>query len=276
MLPSKRKTLIRQLSFWQPGAIAFSGGVDSTLLLALAREAWDRPPLAVTFISPLLLPDEQTRIRELVGFLDLPLKWIPSREYQDPRFRKNTPSRCYHCKKHRFRLGNSLVKKMGLPYLLDGTNADDLKHYRPGIRAAREARVFSPLAAAGWTKAEIRRTSRQMGLPNWDLPSSPCLATRIAYGQPITRPLLKRLAQGEAFLHQMGLKETRLRVHGALIRVEVTPENFSLVLDKKNRAALLAHLSGLGFDTVTLDLKGFRSGSMDESRPGKRKRNGPA
>ena len=165
---------------------------------------------------------------------------------------------------------------MGLPYLLDGTNADDLRHYRPGIRAAREARVISPLAAAGWTKEEIRQTSRQMGLPNWDLPSSPCLATRIAYGQPITRPLLKRLAQGEAFLRQMGLKETRLRVHGALIRVEVTPENFSLVLDKKNRTALLAHLSGLGFRYVTLDLKGFRSGSMDESITGKRKRNGPA
>ena len=156
------------------------------------------------------------------------------------------------------------MKEKGLVYLLDGTNADDLQVYRPGIRAAREAGVLSPLALEGWTKADIRRVSREIGLPTWDLPSSPCLASRVAYGLPITLPLLRRLHMGEEALRQMGFSQCRLRYHGPIVRIEVPEEEQSLLLSGEGRKGLIERLSELGFAHITLDLKGFRSGSMDE------------
>ena len=153
---------------------------------------------------------------------------------------------------------------MGIRFLLDGTNADDLKTYRPGIRASKEAKVISPFAVLGWTKEEIREVSRSLDLLTWNQPSSPCLATRVAYGQPITLPLIKRLALGEEVLHQMGFSECRFRVHNTLVRIEVPEKDFELFFDTQKKNNLLSRLSALGFHYITLDLKGFRSGSMDE------------
>lgn len=265
MPSSKIKALIHFLKQFQPGAIAFSGGVDSTLLLYLCREAWDSPPLALTFFSPLVRDEERERIEQLADDLGVRLHRLKTKEYLDQRFKKNSPARCYYCKKSRFRQARPYLKEKGIRFLLDGTNADDLTVYRPGIRASREANVISPLAHLGWTKAEIRRASRNLGLPTWNQPSSPCLATRVAYGQPLTLPLLKRLALGEKALARLGLPEYRLRVHQSLVRIEVPQKEFSLFLDSGKRQDLIPHLSKLGFSYITLDLKGFRSGSMDET-----------
>ncbi len=273
MVPSRIQTLISYLRERQPSAVAFSGGVDSTLLLYLAQEAWADPPLALTFVSPLLTAEERDRIQKLADFIGARLHWTRTKEYLDPRFKKNTPSRCYYCKKSRLKEARPFLDQKLIKFLFDGTNADDLKTYRPGVRASREAKVLSPLALFGWTKKEIRRVSRRLGLPTWNQPSSPCLATRVAYGQPITLPTLKRLHHGEEVLGRMGFSESRLRLHNSLVRIEVPENEFGLIFDREKKLNLLSSLSALGFHYITLDLKGFRSGSMDEAiRSGKKTR----
>jgi pyridinium-3,5-biscarboxylic acid mononucleotide sulfurtransferase len=270
MPPSKTQKIINFLKPLQPGAVAFSGGVDSTLLLYLCREAWEKPPLAFTFLSPLLTVKERGRIPVLSRLIDSKLIWIKTKEYLDPDFKKNTKRRCYFCKKSRFIQAKRLLEKKGISFVLDGTNADDLKTYRPGIKAAQEAKIISPLASQGWTKADIRRVSRDLNLPTWNLPASPCLASRVAYGYPITLPLLRRLNQGEETLLEMGFSPCRLRYHGPIARVEIPEKQQFRLLQDGRRKALLDGLSDLGFTYVTLDLKGFRSGSMDEAfRTGK-------
>jgi pyridinium-3,5-biscarboxylic acid mononucleotide sulfurtransferase len=271
MPTSKTKTLINFLKQFQPGAVAFSGGVDSTLLLYLAREAWLDPPLALSFISPLLTAKERERIQTLGGSLKTRLQWLKTKEYLDQRFIKNTPFRCYYCKKSRIKQARPFLNQMGIKFLLDGTNADDLKTYRPGIRASREAKIISPFALLGWTKKEIREVSRDLSLPTWNQPSSPCMATRVVYGQAITLPLLKRLARGEEVLHQMGFGECRLRVHHSLVRIEIPENELNFMVDPKKKHDLLTRLSALGFTYITLDLKGFRSGSMDEGLKNRKK-----
>jgi uncharacterized protein len=271
MASSKIQSLITFLEQRQPGAVAFSGGVDSTLLLYLARQAWVTSPFALTFVSPLLTAKERDRIQKLSDFLQIRPHFLKTREYLSPRFKKNTPNRCYYCKQSRFSQARPVLARNGIKFLFDGTNADDLKTYRPGIRASREAKVISPLALLGWTKKEIRQVSRDLGLPTWDQPSSPCLATRIAYGLSITLPTLKRLALGEEILNRLGFSESRLRLHRSLVRIEVPEEEFRLIFDQERRLDLLSRLSALDFTYITLDLKGFRSGSMDEMlKPQKR------
>jgi uncharacterized protein len=265
VLPAPRlKALLNALQARQPGAVLFSGGVDSTLLLALAQKAWERPPLAISILSPLMTPEEKTGLRALAGLLGVPLKIFYGRETGLPAFRQNPPDRCYHCKKNRYQLVRPFLEKKGIRFLLDGTNADDLHDYRPGLKANREAGIISPLAELGWTKTEIRKTARRLGLPNWDRPAAACLASRIPYGDPVTPALLKRIAAGEEALHKMGLRECRLRSHGTLARVEVRPEDLERMLDKKNRAALVRALKKLGYRYLTLDLEGLRSGSLNE------------
>ncbi|HMK66693.1 MAG TPA: ATP-dependent sacrificial sulfur transferase LarE [Thermodesulfobacteriota bacterium] len=264
MLSSEIIKIKNSLKTLQPGAVAFSGGVDSTLLLYLCREVWEKPPLALTFLSPLLTPPERERIQDLTRRIGADLVWMKTKEYRDPDFKKNTKQRCYVCKKSRLAQAKGLLRKKEISFLLDGTNADDLKTYRPGIRAAREVGVISPLAREGWSKEDIRRVSRKLGLPTWNLPSSPCLASRVAYGYPITLPLLRRLYLGEEVLLKMGFSQYRLRYHGPLVRIEVPEKEQHILIQGRTRQELLSRLTALGFTYVTLDLKGFRSGSMDE------------
>lgn len=249
--------------------MAFSGGVDSTLLLYLAREAWGAAVWAVSFRSPLLSGQERERIEDLIRRFAVRHFWLRSVEYRDPDFRKNPPDRCYFCKKLRIRLARNFMERKGIRHLFDGTHADDLKVYRPGIRAAREGKIISPFAELNWTKKEIRAVSRRLGLPTWNLPSSPCLATRVAYGQSLSLALLNRLGQGEKLLHDLGFKEVRLRLHGNLLRLEIPPGEFPRLLAPRKRKVLLRNLSDLGFPYLTLDLVGLRSGSMDETLPGR-------
>ena len=263
MASPRLKDLMTALRRWQPGAIAFSGGVDSTLLLRLAREAWDRPPLAVCFLSPLMTGEEKTRVQEIAGSLGLPLKKIASREYLLPEFIENPPNRCYYCKQYRFRLARNFLETQRVPYLLDGTNADDLRDYRPGLLANRELKIVSPFALLGWGKREIRRASRRLGLPTWDQPSSACLATRIPFGTPIKKEELTRIGRAEAALRSLGFRECRLRVHGPIARIEIREKDFPKLMNKTTKAALEQTLTALGFTYITLDLQGLRSGSMN-------------
>jgi uncharacterized protein len=258
------QALITALRRWQPGAIAFSGGVDSTLLLLLAREAWDQPPLAISFVSPLMTSGEERQIRELTDRLRVPSKVFKGRPALDPAIRTNPPDRCYLCKKNRFRRALPFLERRRIPFLLDGTNADDLNEYRPGLRANREAGVISPFALLGWTKMDIRRAARRLGLPNWDQPSRACLATRVPYGHPLIGTLLKKIARGEALLHDLGFRESRLRAHGSIARIEIPEKEFPRLMKKKNREVLLQTLAGLGFTYIALDLQGLRSGSLNE------------
>jgi uncharacterized protein len=264
-MPSSKVNRIKNtLKPLQPGAVAFSGGVDSTLLLYLCREVWEKPPLALTFLSPLLTPRERERIQDLSRRIGVDLVWIKTKEYLDPDFKKNTKRRCYVCKRSRLTQAKGHLREKKINFLLDGTNADDLKTYRPGIQAAQEAGIISPLAQEGWSKKDIRRVSRDLGLPTWNLPSSPCLASRVAYGHPITLPLLRRLYLGEEVLLKTGFSQCRLRYHGPIVRIEVPEKEQHFLIQEKTRQELLSSLTALGFTYVTLDLKGFRSGSMDE------------
>jgi uncharacterized protein len=267
----KTKTLIEYLKRFQPGAIAFSGGVDSTLLLYLAREAWTASPLAISFVSPLLTPKERERIKILGKLLNISPSWLKTREYLDSDFIRNTPSRCYYCKRSRLKQARPFLAGREIKFILDGTNADDLRTHRPGIRASKEARVISPFASLGWTKQDIRKVSWELDLPTWNQPSSPCLATRIIYGQKVTLSLLKRLAQGEEALHQMGFEECRLRVHHNLVRIEIPEKQISSLMNPLKKSDLINRLSALGFTYLTVDLQGFRSGSMDEGLKDRKK-----
>ena len=264
MKPSNTQKLLDRLKSLQPGAVALSGGVDSTLLLSLCRKVWEKPPLAFTFLSPLLTAEERERVRDLSRLMGARLLWVKTREYLEPNFKKNSPRRCYYCKKSRLVQAKGILKKEGVSFLLDGTNADDVKTYRPGIKAAQEEKIISPLALEGWSKADIRALSRDLNLPTWNLPASPCLASRVAYGQPITLPLLRRLYLGEKALLQMGFSQCRLRYHGPVVRIEVPAKEQFLLLQEQRKGEILDRLSDLGFTYVTLDLKGFRSGSLDE------------
>ena len=264
MAANRLPALLSVLRDRQPGAVLFSGGVDSTLLLALARKAWNRPPLAISFFSPLMTAAEKNEIDRLAQWLGVRLKIVSSRETGWPAFRLNPPDRCYHCKKGRLEQARPLLQKKGIRFILDGTNADDLQDYRPGLRANREYGVSSPFADLGWTKAMIRRTARRLGLPNWDRPAAACLASRVPYGDPVTPALLKRIAAGEEALRQSGLREYRLRSHGTLARIEVRTDDLRRVMKPENRAALIAALKRLGYRHLTLDLEGLRSGSLNE------------
>ncbi|MBI5584624.1 MAG: ATP-dependent sacrificial sulfur transferase LarE [Deltaproteobacteria bacterium] len=264
MAATRLQALLSVLKSRQPGAVLFSGGVDSTLLLALAQKAWNRSPLAVSFLSPLMTAEEKAGIGELAQLLGTPLKIFQGRETRQPIFRRNPPDRCYHCKKSRFQQARPFLEKKGLRFLLDGTNADDLSDYRPGLKANREFGIVSPLADLGWTKTEIRKTARRLGLPNWDRPSAACLASRIPYGDPVTPARLKRIAAGEEALKKMGLREYRLRSHGTLARIEVREEDLGRLLQEKNRRTLIGILKNLDYRYLTLDLEGLRSGSLNE------------
>jgi pyridinium-3,5-biscarboxylic acid mononucleotide sulfurtransferase len=244
--------------------IAYSGGVDSTFLAAAAYEALGRDILAVfagSPVSPLLEKEEACTIASKVGFR---FKTIESKEMEEPAFVANTPDRCYYCKRELYSELKPIAVAEGLAWIADGTNADDPSDYRPGGRASREAGVRSPLLEAGLTKEDIRRLSREKGLPTWDRPASPCLASRIPYGTPVTPGVLNRIAMGEKYLHGLGFRQLRLRHHGDLARIELEPKDMAALLQQDIRLGVVEHLTALGYKYVALDLTGYRTGSLNE------------
>lgn len=246
-----------------PGAIvAYSGGLDSAFLADVAHEVLGARMVAVTAVSPSLAPSE----REAAAVLARARGWrheeIATHELEKPEYRRNAPDRCYHCKDTLFDALDVLAEQRKAVVLV-GTNLDDADDFRPGQRAAREHGVRAPLLEAGLDKREIRALSKQRGLPTHDKPASPCLSSRIAYGIEVTPERLDRVARAEAFLRSLGIRELRVRDHGDLARIEVPPSEVARLAEPDARERIAAFLKELGFHHVTLDLEGFRSGSLN-------------
>lgn len=251
--------------------VAFSGGVDSSLLLALACEALGaKRVVAVTAQSESLAADELALCRRVAAGLGVRLRLLRTRELARAGYRQNGPDRCYHCKSELFEtIEAEVLIEEGATAVAYGATADDLGDHRPGMRAAREHHVLAPLATAGLSKDEIRALSHAAGLETWDKPAHPCLASRIPYGQAVTAEKLGQVEAGERLLRQLGLRELRLRHHeqpgGMLARLEVPLAELGLLLEPEVRTTVVAGLRALGFAYVTLDLEGFRSGRLNEA-----------
>jgi uncharacterized protein len=244
--------------------IAYSGGVDSTLLIAVAHEVLGGGVLAVTACSPTYPANEVAEAESLARQLGVRHILIETHELDDPSFIANDPQRCYYCKRGLLNQLKRIAIEEGLSWVVDGTNYDDLSDYRPGMRAVGECGVRSPLMEAGLTKAEIRRLARSRGLPNWDKPANPCLSSRIPYGTPITSELLERISRAEESLARLGLSQFRVRHHGDIARIEVSPDDMALLTTGRIRLQVLGELAALGYRYITLDLAGYRQGSMNE------------
>jgi len=243
--------------------VAYSGGIDSTLLAFTANAVLGRRCLAVLASSDTYPESEATEAKRLARELGFAVHAVETHELVDPQFRANTPDRCYHCKVELFGLLRTLADSRGLAHVADGSNLDDLDDYRPGSRAAKEYGVISPLQAVGMTKADVREIAQMLTLPNWDKPSMACLASRFPYGEAITEAGLRRVADAEAALRALGLVQFRVRAHGDVARVEVDPDEMEHAWSRRGEMALA--LRDVGFAFVAQDLEGYRSGSLNET-----------
>ncbi|HID93951.1 MAG TPA: ATP-dependent sacrificial sulfur transferase LarE [bacterium (Candidatus Stahlbacteria)] len=244
--------------------IAYSGGVDSTFLLKIAQDVLEDRVVAVTASSETYPSYELEAAKDMAKGLGVRHIVVHTRELANRDFANNSPDRCYFCKRELFSKLKNIAKQYNLKFVLDGSNYDDLNDHRPGMRAAQEFEVRSPLQEAMLTKADIRLLSKEMNLPTWDKPSFACLATRIPYGDKITREKLKAIDQAENFLHSLGIKQVRVRHHGTVARIEVFKDDMPLLLREDLTNKIIEKFRNLGYTYVTLDLRGYRTGSMNE------------
>ena len=244
--------------------IAFSGGVDSSFLLKVTHDVLKDKVVAATASSETYPASELEAARKIARELGVKHLIIQTEELSNQNFAKNSPQRCYFCKTELFTRLNKIAKEQGLNYVVDASNYDDLADFRPGMQAGQELGVKSPLKEARLTKAEIRSLSYKMNLATWDKPSLACLASRIPYGTKITREKLKRVDEGERFLRDLGIRQLRIRDHDGIARIEVAPEEMSLFWQKDMTGLIIDKLKKLGYTYVTLDLEGYRTGSMNE------------
>ena len=268
-LEEKEASLRAYLAARKPLAVAFSGGVDSTLLLYLAVQACGAENiLAVTAATPFFPLRERQEAIDFAKSLGVRHLVVETDEMSIPGFAENPPDRCYLCKKHLFSGMMETAAAAGFPSVCEGSNMDDNGDYRPGLTAIAELGVLSPLRAAGLCKSEIRALSRKYDLPTWSKPSFACLASRFVYGETITKEKLSRVEKAEDFLRDAGFSQVRVRIHGAagdLARIEVSPEDISRFADDTLREAVTAAAKAAGFRYVTLDLQGYRVGAMNEA-----------
>jgi pyridinium-3,5-biscarboxylic acid mononucleotide sulfurtransferase len=244
--------------------IAFSGGVDSAYLACIAGQELGDRALAVTADSPSYPRRHRDIAQRLARDLRLHHEFIRTREFDDPAYRANAPDRCYHCKRDLFGRLTEIARARGFAVVVDGNNADDRGDFRPGRAAARELGVRSPLDEVGLTKDEIRALSRQAGLVTWDQPASACLSSRIPYHNEVTAEKLGMIEQAEDALHDLGFRVCRVRHHEELARIEVGRDEMARALDPDIRAAMASRLKGIGYRYVSLDLEGYRTGSLND------------
>jgi len=250
--------------------VAFSGGVDSTLLLKAAREMLGDNVLAVTAVSPLISREEKNDAVEMANLIGAAHRQVETEDLADALLAANPPDKCYHCKKRRFGLLRQMAEAQGFKFVADGTNSDDFGDYRPGMKAVRELGIRSPLSEVGLCKDEIRRLSRLLELPTWDKPSAACLASRVPYGYAITAEKLKQIDEGEIYLRRLGIcRQVRVRHHGSVARLEVDPRSISRFMEDETRALVTEFFTKLGFQFVALDLEGYAMGSLNRELPPK-------
>ncbi len=242
--------------------VAYSGGVDSALLIKVAHDCLGDRAVAVTALSASVPAQEFSDAEAVAREIGARHVTIESHETDDPRYLANGPDRCYFCRDDMFSRLTEYAQREGYRYVLDGNNADDVGDHRPGRQAAREHSVRSPLLEAGLTKAEIRELARALGLPNWDKPASACLSSRVPYYTPITLTVLSQIERAELILKKLGFRQLRVRHHNQVARIEVEPDDLQRLLT--HREQIVKQFEALGYTYVTLDLSGFRSGNMNK------------
>ncbi len=263
-LAQKRDRLLDLLRGYGSCAVAFSGGLDSGVLAKAARLALGDRAVALTGASASMAAGELDHAAELARQIGIRHESVATDELSLPAYQANQPDRCYHCKMALFTTLEEVAKRCGAAVVADGSNQDDQGDYRPGLRALRERNVRSPLAECGFSKAELRRLAEHWGLPVADKPATPCLSSRIAYGQQVTPERLRMIDRAEQFLRERGFRPLRVRYHaGDLARIEVPPDQLPRLVESELRRELVEHLRSLGFKYVAVDLEGFRSGSMN-------------
>lgn len=263
-LDAKRRRLLELLGSFDGVAVAFSGGIDSTVVAQAAYLALGERAVAVTADSPSVARSELEEARALAQRIGIRHRIVKTDEFADADYVRNDGTRCYFCKDELYTRIESLVPELGVQAICSGANLDDRGDYRPGLKAAAEHAVRHPLQEAGFTKADVRALARAWDLPTWDKPASPCLSSRLAPGVAVTTERTGRIEAAEAFLHSLGLSECRVRLHeGELARIEVPAQEIARLAEPAVRAGLLHRLKQMGFQFVTLDLEGFRSGSLN-------------
>ncbi|MFN5592562.1 MAG: ATP-dependent sacrificial sulfur transferase LarE [Aphanizomenon sp.] len=247
--------------------IAYSGGVDSTLVAKIAYDVLGDRALAVTAVSPSLLPEELEDAKIQAATIGISHKLVQTQEMDNPNYTSNPVNRCYFCKSELHDTLKPLALELGYPYVVDGVNADDLHDYRPGIQAAKERGARSPLAEIGVTKAEVRQISQKLGLPWWDKPAQPCLSSRFPYGEEITIAKLQRVGRAEIYLRTLGWQNLRVRSEGDTAKIELSPDKIKDFVTMTDLPSLVSVFQNWGFIYITLDLEGYRSGKLNQVLP---------
>lgn len=244
--------------------IAFSGGVDSTFLLKVAKDVLKGKVVAATALSPTYPQEEVEQARRTAKQFGVKHILIETKEFDNPQFVNNSPQRCYYCKKELFSTLMKLAEENNIRWVADGSNLDDTGDFRPGMQAARELGVRSPLKEAGLSKNDIRKLSKKMGLPTWNKPSFACLASRFPYGMKIKKEEIVKVSEAESFLRKMGISQVRVRHYKDTARIEVECDEIPNLFEEHRRERIVKKFKQLGYTYVTVDLEGYRSGSMNE------------
>ena len=263
-LQEKRVTLVNNLIQMESVIVAYSGGVDSAFLAAIANEVLGDKAIAVTAVSPSLAPSELEEAKTLASELELNFMTLNTKEVEREDYQANNPDRCFFCKDELYSHLIRYAEEEGYKFVLNGTNKDDLGDYRPGIEAAKQYGVLSPMVDVNLTKEEIRLLSKDMDLNTWDKPAQACLSSRIPYGTTVTVEALTKIAKAEHFLRTKGFKQLRVRHHDTIARIEMEPTDFQDLISEPLRTEITEAFKDFGYSYVTLDMDGFRSGSLNE------------
>lgn len=263
-ITDKREHLLTLLRSFDSCAVAFSAGVDSTVVAKAAQLALGKRAVAVTGTSASLASGELDQARSLAEQIGIRHIVLATDEFANPSYTQNASDRCYHCKTELYTQLDGLTERLGVQVVLNGANVDDASDYRPGMKAASEHSVRSPLAECGFTKADVRALAEQWELPVWDKPATPCLSSRVAYGEEVTPERLMMIDRAEQLLREQGFRNVRVRYHGGdLARIEVPADEIDKLIPSDTRSDVASQLRQLGFKFVTIDIEGFRSGSLN-------------